>query len=155
MTVGWLFLSPEMELEIKSETSKSEILVSSYWNSRLSLAVEVFHRLARSLIRLRCSSQVRSISGGITMRTGIARDWGCHCYWYADATAGRSYLHIITLTDMIMNVVGLMQAKRLSEDGWLFELYSISNILSKVQRKRERERESSPCRLQPATPGWI
>lgn len=49
-------------------------------------------------------------------------------------------MHIITLTDMIMNVVGLMQAKRLSEDGWLFELYSISNILSKAQRKRERER---------------
>lgn len=28
-----------------------------------------------------------------------------------------------------MNVVGLMQAESLSGDGWLFELYSISNIL--------------------------
>jgi len=30
---------------------------------------------------------------------------------------------------MIMNVVGLMLAESLSGDGWLFELYSISNIL--------------------------
>lgn len=44
------------------------------------------------------------------------------------------HLHIITLTDMIMNVVGLMQTESLSGDGWLFELYSINNILSQEER---------------------
>lgn len=35
---------------------------------------------------------------------------------------------------MIMNVKGLMQAEWLTGDGWLFELYTISNILYQVPR---------------------
>lgn len=52
--------------------------------------------------------------------------------WYVGAASGWSYLHLIVLTDMIMNVKGLMQAEWLTGDGWLFELYTISNILYQV-----------------------
>lgn len=44
----------------------------------------------------------------------------CHRNWYIHMAAGRGHLHIIALTGVIMNAVGLMQSKSPTEDGWLF-----------------------------------
>lgn len=50
---------------------------------------------------------------------------------------------------MIMNVKGLMQAEWLTGDGWLFELYTISNILYQVPRGPWLRLHLLPaCRLQ-------
>lgn len=50
---------------------------------------------------------------------------------------------------MIMNVKGLMQAEWLTEDGWLFELYTISNILYQAPwGPRLRLHLLPACRLQ-------
>lgn len=122
------------------------MLVSSYWYTRSSFSVKsssrifVFYHLACSpFLLFVCSVLLRYNLfweelplWHITIITHS--ETSCHCNWYLDAAAGRSHLHIITLTDMIMNVVGLMQAESLSRDRWLFELYSISNILSQEER---------------------